>query len=378
MRDGLRRIAIVIRSLARRPGYAATVIVTLAIGIGATTAIYSVLQGSILRPLPYPQPERLLYLRSHHVPTDRGGPLSIPNFLDLRREATTFEELAAYISASANLATADQPVRARARVVTTNFFRALGVGPALGRGFVEGEDRAGAGKVVAITDQLWEEAFARRPDVLGQTLQLNAELYTVVGVLPPSFWFPENPLVIVPFAWSDRQLTQNRGSRLLGVFGRMRADVTATAADTEIKTIFSRLAVEYPGSNEVRSIKTFDVRDWMLGVDRRSLWLLSGAVLLVLLIGCVNVANLMLVRAERRKREFAVLAAICAGRGRLAYELVVESLMIAFAGALLAVSGAERDVGGGLRRADGREQSTHRIARDPCRIPRAGSEPAAL
>lgn len=335
MRDRLRQIMIIMRSLARRPGYAATAIMTLAIGIGATTAIYSILQGSILRPLPYPEPERLLRVRDTYVPTGGSGSLSIPNFLDLRGEATSFDELAAYVAGSANLATSDEPVRVRALQVTTNFLSALGVGPAFGRGFAEGEDRYGAMKVVIITDRLFEDAFARRADVLGQTLRVHAEPYTVVGVLPASFWFPGDPQLIVPFSWNERQLTENRGSRNLGAFGRVRNAVTATAADVELKAIFSRLAAEYPGSNENWSITTINVRDWMLGLDRRSLWLLAGAVVLVLLIGCVNVANLMLVRAERRKREFAVLAAIGAGRRKLASDFVIESLVLTLSGTLI-------------------------------------------
>lgn len=218
MRDGLWRIAIVIRSLARRPGYAATAIVTLALGIGATTAIYSILQGSILRPLPYPEPERLLYLRSHYVPTSFDGPLSIPNFIDLQREATSFEELAAFLASATNLATADQPVRARALLATTNFFRALGVTPALGRAFVDGEDREGAAKVVVISERLWEDAFARRPDVLGQTLRLNAEPYTVVGVLPSSFLVPGGPTADRPVRLERQSAHTESRHALAGCF----------------------------------------------------------------------------------------------------------------------------------------------------------------
>jgi predicted permease len=245
------------------------------------------------------------------------------------------EELVGFITGSVNLATQEAPLRARAVTVTTNFFRGLGIAPVIGRAFVDGEDRAGAAKVAVISDRLWREQLNAATDVLGATLRLNAEEYTVVGVLPESFWFPGDPQVVVPFAWTDQNLTENRGSRMMEVFARLRTGATAAAADAELKVIHARLAQEYPESNKDWSTMTFSVRDWMLGYDRTSLWLLAGAVLLVLIIGCVNVANLMLVRGERRQREFAVRVAMGASRRHLAGEFVLESLVLAaFASAL--------------------------------------------
>ncbi|MCI0434250.1 MAG: ABC transporter permease, partial [Gemmatimonadetes bacterium] len=306
-------------------------------GIGATTAIYSILQGSVLRPLPFPQPDRLVRVRDHYVPTDGGGGMSVPNFLDLRREAQSIEELVGYLHGSVNLQTEAEPARALALSVTTNFFRGLVIGPVLGRGFAEGEDREGAPKLVVIGDRLWRQHFGGRPDVLGETLRLNAEPYTVVGVLPRTFWFPGDPQIVIPFAWSNRDITENRGSRRIEGFALMKPGVERAAAEAELDGIFARLATDYPDSNKDWSIMTFAVRDWMLGFDRTSLWLLAGAVLLVLVIGCVNVANLMLVRAERRHREFAVRAAIGASRRHIIQDFLAESLLISGGATLLGI-----------------------------------------
>lgn len=320
-----------IRSLIRSGGYAAMVVATLAIGIGVSTAIFSILQGTLLRPLPYPEPDRLIRVRDHYEATGGSGAMTVPNFLDLRREARGLEELVAFNVGSVNLATEEDPVRAPSLTVTSNFFDGLGVRPVVGRGFAEGEDREGAARVAVISHRLWQERFAGSRDVLGRTLKVNARAHSIVGVLPASFWFPGRPQIVMPYEWTDRNLTANRGSRWLEAFARLADGVSEDAARAEMQTLFRRLEREYPDSNEGWSVETYSIRDWMLGVNRSSIWLLTGAVLLVLLIGYVNVANLTLVRAERRQREVAVRAALGAGRGRISWFFVSEGLALSLA-----------------------------------------------
>lgn len=359
MGDLRRSLAVLARSLGRRPGYALTVIVTLAVGIGASTSIFSVLRGSVLRPLPYPQPERLVRVRNHYLPTGGSGGLSVPDFLDLQRQSRTAGELVAFNVGSVNLATAEAPERARSLTVTTNFFQGLGVHPALGRGFREGEDRSGSARVVVIADRLWRDRFGGRPDAIGQTLRINAEPYSIVGIMPSGFWFPGEPQVLMPYQWDQQAIAQSRGNRRLEAFARLAPGASRTALQAELQHVYTSLAETYPAPDKDWGIETFGVRDWMLGYDRTSLWLLSGAVLLVLLIGCVNVANLMLVRAERRQREIAVRAAIGAGRHHIVLDFLAESLLLATVASTLGVGiawGATRVLlslfGGALPRAD--------------------------
>lgn len=331
-------ITVLVRSLMRSRGYVLTAIATLAIGIGASTSIFSILHGTLLQPLPYHEPERLIRIRDHYTPTGGTGGMSIPNFLDVRSQAEGLEEFVAFDVGSVNLATDEAPVRARSLSVTTNFFPGLGVVPVIGRGFAAGEDREGAARVAVISQRLWRERFGGRRDALGRTLLVNAVPHTIVGVMPASFWFPGDPQLVLPFAWSDSDLTENRGWRRLEGFGRLSAGVAEPTARAELRTIFQSLEQEYPDSNDGWSMTTYPIREWMLGYNRNSLLLLSGAVLLVLLIGCVNVANLMLIRAERRQRDIAVRAALGAGRGRILRLYLSESLALSALASLVGVA----------------------------------------
>lgn len=325
-------LPVTLRSLIRRPGYALTVVVTLAVGIGASTSMFSILDGTVLRPLPYPEPESLIRVRDHYVSTGGGGGMSIPNYLDLRDRSQSLSTFAAFRSGSVNLATAESPVRANALFTTADFFDGLGVHPVRGRGFEAGEDRDGARRVAVISDRLWRERYGAAADVLGQTVELNAEPHTIVGVLPPSFWFPGDPQIVVPWAWTEADVTESRGSRQLEGFGRLKPGVTEAEAAAELRTLFANLQAAYPDPNTGWSVQTFNIRDWMLGYNRTSLWLLAGAVLLVLVIGCVNVANLMLVRGERRHREIAVRTALGAARGRIMRGFLLESVTLSATG----------------------------------------------
>lgn len=338
MTSTLQELRYVLRTLRKHLGFTIVAVLTLAVGIGASTSIFSILDGSVLRPLPYPQPDRMVQVRGRYVPTGGGGPMSVPNYLDLRRDVQNAQILVGYESRAVNFATEDAPLRASALSVTANFFDGLGMSPAQGRGFLPGEDREGAAKTVVITDRLWHDRFGGRADIIGQTTLLNGEPYTIVGVLPPTFWFPGDPDLVMPLAWTQHDMTETRGSRHLEMFARLAPGVTAAAAEAEFQRLFAEIAATYPEQNNRDwTIVTSSVDDWMLGVNRSSLWLLSGAVLLVLVIGCVNVANLLLVRAERRHREMAVRAAIGAGRGDLMKTLVVESLSLAALGSVVGI-----------------------------------------
>ncbi len=324
----IHQLALRARALGRRPAYAITIVITLGVGIGASTAIFSVIRGTVLRPLPYPAPERLVRVRDRYVPTGGGGTMSVADYLDLQQATHTLADLSAFRVGSVNLATEEAPVRARSLTVTANFFRSLGVAPAIGRGFRAGEDRADAARVAVIGDRLWREQFGGRPDVIGRPIELNAERYTIVGVMPASFWFPGRPAIIVPYAWSSDDLA-SRGNRLLEGLARLAPGVTSVAAQSELGRIYATLASQYPEADKDWTVQVTPAVDWMLGYERGSLWLLSGAVLLVLLIGCVNVANLMLVRAERRHREIALRAALGASRGIVMREFLIESVLLA-------------------------------------------------
>ncbi|HMB52987.1 MAG TPA: ABC transporter permease [Thermoanaerobaculia bacterium] len=325
----LSRLAATFRGLLRRPGYTLAAVLTLAVGIGASTAVFSLLYGSLLRPLPYPEADRLIRVHNAYAATGGGGPFATPNYLDLAAGNRTLDELVGYQVKSVNLATEAAPERVRSLAVTANFFAGLGVAPALGRGFEAGEDRAAAPRVAVISDRLWRDRFAGRSQALGETLRLNGDLYTVVGVLPASFWFPGEAEIVVPFAWSEEDLADGRrGHRWLAAFGRLQPGVGESAAQQDLAALTDRIAATFPDNNEGWTVDTMPFEEFALGRSRASLWLLTGAVALVLLIGCVNVANLMLVASERRRREVALRAALGAGWQRLAAGHLAEGLAL--------------------------------------------------
>jgi putative ABC transport system permease protein len=333
-----------LRALRHSPGYTLAAVLTLALGIGASTAIFSLLYGALLRPLPYPEPERLIRVHNTYQPTGGGGPFSTPNFLDLERQNHTLQELVGFSVGSRNLATEAAPDRASVLAVTANFFDGLEVRPVLGRGFEDGEDREAAPRVAVLGHRVWQDRFAGRPDVLGETLRLNGVPHTIVGVLPASFWFPGDPQIVLPFAWGENDLADNnRGSRWLQAFGRLQPGVSQEAAAQDLATIVAEIAEQFPANSEGWTTVTMPFREYAVGGSRTSLFLLTGAVALVLLIGSVNVANLMLVRSERRQREMALRAALGAGRSSLTACYLVESMALA---GLAVVVGLGLAVGG--------------------------------
>jgi putative ABC transport system permease protein len=348
-----------LRSLARSPGYSAAAIVTLALGIGISTAMFGVIETALFRPLPYDSPGELYRFRDRHVPSDGSGAVSTANYLDLERSARGFASIAAFASSSFNLIAGDRPDRAAGLMVTRTFLATLGVRPAMGRDFGVGEDRVGRTPVAVISHRLWQDRFGASPEALGGVIHLNARQYEIVGVLPSDFWFPGDPQVLVPFEWTADDEEQ-RGNRWLEGVARLDAGVGAEAAEDEIRTLYAALAESFPATNRDWTVELTPFAEWALGRNRSALFILTGAVGLVLIIGAVNVANLMLVRSERRSVDAAVRAALGAGRGRIARQYIGEGVLIGALGAMvgLAVASAAtmlllRWFGGELPRVDG-------------------------
>jgi putative ABC transport system permease protein len=335
------------RMLMKSPGFALVAIVTLALGIGANTAIFSVVNAVLLKPLPFYSSERLLVL-GQTDPEDRNSPsqFSFRNFADLREQTRTFERLAAYYNNSMTLTGQGEAVRLRATVVTADLFPLLGASPALGRSFLPKEDNAGGGDQgypAILSWACWQQHFGGDAGVLGRSINLNGNVYTVVGVMPAKFSFPvqAQPTEVWTSPARDADKTGEgammveRGYHAWRVVGRLKDGATVEQAQAEANVVASNLAARFPNMNKDMGIKVMPLLEWLVGNLRFTLLLLFGTVGVVLLIACSNVANLLLERAISRQREITVRLALGASRWRIARQLVTESLMLALAGGTL-------------------------------------------
>lgn len=332
-----------LRLLAKNPGFSSIAIITLALGIGANTAIYGIVHAALLRPLPYQDPGRLVYVWS--AEKARGisqSTVSIPDLRDWRQQNSVFDGLAGWWSGSYNLSGGDQPVEVNGWTVSPSFFDVFGARPEFGRTFTTNEDQAADDRAVVLSHSLWVSAFGRDPRIVGRTVMIDSEPRTVIGVMPAAFSSPFSDIQLWLLWPPTVETTASRGDRFLRVMGRLKPGLTIVRAQANMDTIARRLSQTYRDDTGVTTYLV-PAEQQITGNVRPALLVLLGAVGFVLLIACANVANLLLVRSAARQTEFAMRAALGASRSQILYQLLTESVLLSIlgggAGVLLAACG---------------------------------------
>jgi putative ABC transport system permease protein len=334
-----------IRSLLKRPGFTVVALIALVLGIGANTAIFSLVNAVLLRPLPFAEPDRLVWMWGNIRNGGNRASVSPLDFLDYRKQNTTFEEFAASLALALNLTGNGEPQRLTAAGVTGNYFQVLGVKPALGRTFLLENESPGRDQVAVLSYGLWQTRFGGDPAILNKTVTLDGKRCQVVGVMPKNFSFPQAAELWIPLNFDIAPGMKQRKAHFLRPIGKLKPGVTLAQAQADTDGIARRLEEQYPDTNTGWNLRLVSLREQLVGNTKETLFILFGAVGFVLLIACANVANLLLVRAAARQKEIALRTALGAGRLRIVRQMITESVMLALVGgtlgALLAAWGVD-------------------------------------
>ena len=332
-----------LRQLRKSPGFTVVAVITLAFGIGANTAVFSVVDAVILRPLPYFQPQQLIEAQSTSTKDPTPHAISYPDFFDWRSQNHTLYHLVSYHDDQYTLTGLERPIQLDAEVVSWDLLPALGARPELGRGFAPDEEKTGT-QVILISHALWASQFGADKSIIGRSLHLSGKLFTVIGVMPPSFRFPLTrpanalwtTLAVDDDPTDPHSNLKNRGSHFLNAFGRMKPGVTVAQASQDLKAIAVNLAKQYPNTNTKHDLaRAIPEVDALLGSTKTPLLIVFGSVALVLLIACGNIANLLLARMRERQREMALRTALGATKIRIVRQLLAESLVLSFCGGII-------------------------------------------
>ncbi|QOY89538.1 ABC transporter permease [Paludibaculum fermentans] len=347
--DFLTDVRFALRQLRKSPSFTLACILTLALGIGANTVVFSVVNAVVLRPLPFAQPERLAVVGAIDARRpEEISDFSYPNFFDLRKDNTVFEHLVSFRSTDATLTGSSRPVHVRAQIVSWDLFPLLGIQPALGRGFVRQEEESGQ-RAVVLSHEVWRDEFGGDPGIVGRSVTVDSQPHTVVGIAPRDFAFPPGDRTVGVWLTLGRDadsstitpITKQRGARLLSALARLKPGVSMRQARAQLDVVAASLARAYPDSNKnMAKTQVLPAASALAGEAKGPLFLLLGAVGLVLLIACANIANLLLSRTAERSREFALRAAIGAGQGRIVRQLITESLTLSVIGCGLGIAAA--------------------------------------